>query len=348
MGEGLSASEAVAGPKARASTPLVPGSLVPAGQRFDLAIIILNYRTPQLTLDCLASLAVQVDPGAIDVVVLDNASGDGSAEAIEQGIEQANWSAWARVVRSPENGGFSAGNNLGVRSADAQAYLFLNSDTIVRPGAVGSLLRAVGQTGGVVGAHLEWPDGREQENRRAYSRPLHELARGAQTSVISRWAGRSLPEARGGRAGLIAAPWLSFACIAVARGVIEEIGGLDDGFFMYFEDMDFCRRAAEAGFPVGLASDAHVVHLKGGTSPVQSQTAERARRPAYYYAARSRYFAKHYGRTGLWRANMAWHLGRVVGGLREVVGHKVPHACERESRDIWIGWRSPLVPWRPS
>ena len=152
MGEGLSASEAVAGPKARASTPLVPGSLVPAGQRFDLAIIILNYRTPQLTLDCLASLAVQVDPGAIDVVVLDNASGDGSAEAIEQGIEQANWSAWARVVRSPENGGFSAGNNLGVRSADAQAYLFLNSDTIVRPGAVGSLLRAVGQTGGVVGA----------------------------------------------------------------------------------------------------------------------------------------------------------------------------------------------------
>ena len=347
MGEGLSASEVVGGPNSPASTQLVPGSLAPSGQRFGLAIIILNYRTPQLTLDCLASLAAQVDPAVIDVVVLDNASGDGSAEAIEQGIEQADWAAWARVVRSRENGGFSAGNNLGVRSVDAQAYLFLNSDTIVRPGAVGSILRAVGQTGGVVGAHLEWPDGREQENRRAYSRPLHELARGAQTSVISRWAGRSLPEATTGSAGLIAAPWLSFACIAVARGVIEAIGGLDDGFFMYFEDMDYCRRAAEVGFRVAMAPDARVVHLKGGTSPVQSQTAALARRPAYYYAARSRYFAKHYGRFGLWRANLAWHAGRVIGWLREVVGHKPPHACERESSDIWIGWRAPLRPWRP-
>ena len=102
--------------------------------------------------------------------------------------------------------------------------------------------------------------------------------------------------------------------------MIERIGGLDDGFFMYFEDMDYCRRAAEAGFVVRMAPDARVVHLKGGTSPVQSQTAALARRPAYYYAARSRYFAKHYGRFGLWRANLGWHAGRVIGWLRETSG----------------------------
>ena len=352
MGEGLPAGEpnAVAGLQPGRGPRVVPGVDAPGtpeGRRFDLAILVLNYRTPELTLDCLRSLEGEVDPESMEVVVLDNASGDGSAEAIEQGIVRAGWTGWARVVRSANNGGFSAGNNLGVCASDAEAYLFLNSDTVVRTGAVGQLLDAVGRTGGVVGAHLEWPDGTPQENRRAYLRPLHELARGARTGPVSRWAGRGLPEAHPGADGLVEAPWVSFACIAVARSVIERIGGLDDGFFMYFEDMDYCRRAAEAGFVVRMAPDARVVHLKGGTSPVQSQTAALARRPAYYYAARSRYFAKHYGRFGLWRANLGWHAGRVIGWLRETIGHKPPHACEQESRDIWIGWRSPLRPWRP-
>lgn len=349
MGEGLPASETGAGtgPQSRRSPRVVPGACAPPGRRFELAVIVLNFRTPALTVDCLRSLAGEVDGDAIEAIVLDNASGDGSAEQIEQEITHAGWGGWARVVCADENGGFSEGNNIGIAAADAEVYLFLNSDTIVRPGSVACLLEAVRRSDGLVGAQLEWADGTPQENRRAYLRPLHEFARGAHTGAVSRLAGRALPKASRGRDGLVEAPWVSFACVAIARAVIERIGGLDDGFFMYFEDMDFCRRAAEAGFSVGMAPDARVVHLKGGTSPVQSLTAEQARRPAYYYAARSRYLAKHYGRSGLLLANLFWHVGRGIAWLRETFGSKAPHVCARESRDIWIGWLSPLRPWRP-
>ena len=185
MGEGLPASEPGAGPQSRHSPQVVPGSRAPAGQRFELAIIVLNYRTPELTIDCLRSLAGEVGHAAIEAIVLDNASGDGSVEQIEQEIDRAGWDGWARLVCADENGGFSAGNNIGVAAADADVYLFLNSDTIVRPGAVACLLEAVHRTRGLVGAQLEASDGTPQENRRAYLRPLHELARGAHTSAVS-------------------------------------------------------------------------------------------------------------------------------------------------------------------
>src|SRR5687767_7749351 len=96
-----------------------------------VAVVILNYRTPDLVLDCLESLQGEIGPEDT-VVVADNHSGDGSAERIRAGI-QARRLEGAQVVESPVNGGFSAGNNYGVRAVAARAYLLLNSDTIVRP-----------------------------------------------------------------------------------------------------------------------------------------------------------------------------------------------------------------------
>src|ERR1700742_1401224 len=108
----------------------------------ELGIIILNYKTAQLCQDCLDSLASEVEP-AVSVVVVDNDSGDGSADKIEQHIAARGFGAWARVLRSPVNGGFAAGNNLGIRSMDAQAYLLLNSDTLVKKGALAAFRRAL-------------------------------------------------------------------------------------------------------------------------------------------------------------------------------------------------------------
>src|SRR5688500_15920321 len=107
----------------------------------DFAIVILNYRTPDLTLACLASLEPQLDERT-RVIVVDNASGDGSAERIEHGI--ATRGLHAEVLRSPINGGFAAGMNLGISAApDARAYLLLNSDTILRPDALAKLREAM-------------------------------------------------------------------------------------------------------------------------------------------------------------------------------------------------------------
>ena len=137
--------------------------------------------------------------------------------------------------------------------------------------------------------------------------------------------------------------WASFACVLLRRELIDEIGPLDDGYFMYFEDTDYSLRARKAGWKVLYWPEAVVVHLQGGSSAVHEAREVRKRPPAYYYAARSRYFAKAYGPAGLWLANVLWHLGRAVSLCREALGQGQRRSCEREWLDIWHNASRPLT-----
>lgn len=305
----------------------------------DLAIIVLNYRTPELTEDCLASLATEVDREC-RVVVVDNASGDGSADRIEGVIARRGWNAWASVLRAPVNGGFAAGNNLAIRSIEAEAYLLLNSDTLVRPGAIRSLRDAAHARAdaGIVGAGLLTARGDPAESYFRFVAPLSELLRGANSGPITRLLHAfdpTLPPTDAPRE----VDWVGFACALIRRQVVREIGLLDDGYFMYFEDMDYCRRARQAGWKVVYWPAAKVVHLLGGSSRVTQREILRKRAPRYYYEARARYFAKFYGRIGLWSANALWHLGRMVSLSRELLGRPASHR-DGEARDLWTNaWR---------
>jgi hypothetical protein len=123
----------------------------------------------------------------------------------------------------------------------------------------------------------------------------------------------------------------------IRRDVIAAIGPMDEGFFMYFEDVDYSRRARDAGWQIAYAPTARVVHLRGGRTPESFAIEEFRRRPDYYYRARARYLAKYYGRTGPCRANLCWTLGRSVSLCREVLGNKPPHTASHEATDIWKG-----------
>ena len=312
-----------------------------------LAVVILNYGTPDLVADCLASLEAEVKALGARVVVVDNASPDDSVARIAATLDSNDWHAWATLLPSPDNHGFSAGNNLGIASIDAGVYLLLNSDTIVRPGALTPLVEAVEAGGGIASGTLEWPDGEPQANLRRWVSPLTEFTRAARIGRVARLLGTEPTDL----APLAERPrerWVSGACMAIHHAVVDALGGLDDGFFMYFEDMDYCRGAVEAGFDLAWVPESHVVHLKGGTSPVQAMAARREARPDYYYAARSRYFAKHYGIPGLIAANLAFDLGSAVSWLRETLGSKEPHLCQRESRDNWRFLTRARIPWRPT
>jgi hypothetical protein len=136
--------------------------------------------------------------------------------------------------------------------------------------------------------------------------------------------------------------WISFACAIIRREVIDAIGLLDESYFMYFEDADYCRMARSAGFRIRYFPRAHVVHLRGGTSEVKRQVAALKRPPRYFYASRTRYFRKHYGLLGPFLANGLWLLGRLVSLGRELIGHKAPHVCESAWLDNWTDvFRSP-------
>lgn len=312
------------------------------GDSHRLAIVIVNYKTPDLVEDALASLEAELDPGVDIALVVDNKSGDGSADCIEAAIEKRGWKDWARLIRAETNSGFSAGNNLGIQAVKAQFYLLMNSDTYVRPGAIAKLLAAAAEhpEAGLISPRLEWPNGDSQISCFRYQSPASELINSAGTGPITKSLLRyNVPIPVSDEPSWPG--WTSFACVMIRRQVIESQGQMDENYFMYFEDVDYCRRAVANGWRVLNWPDAHVVHLRGGTSPVKAAMSLRKRPPAYYYASRSLYFAKFYGRAGVWAANACWILGRSIAGLRELVGNKQPHACERAWLDIWIGALSP-------
>lgn len=302
-----------------------------------IAAIILNYRTPGLVADCLATAVGELRPGEDEILVVDNASGDDSVPRIRAEIERGGW-PHVRLVESSKNGGFAAGNNVGIRSVQARAYLLLNSDTLVRPGAVERLWETMQAASdcGMVSPRLEWPDGEPQISCFRLHTPYSEIIQGAQTGpvrkLLSRWdvpidlsSKPSEPE------------WTSFAAVLIRREVFDTVGLLDEGFFMYYEDVDYCRMTREAGWRIVNDPTAHVVHLRGGSSPVKALSRALKRRPHYYYQSRARYFRKAFGRLGLLAANSGWTAGRAVAKVREVVGNKQQHTVERELFDTWRG-----------
>jgi N-acetylglucosaminyl-diphospho-decaprenol L-rhamnosyltransferase len=308
----------------------------------ELGIIILNFRTARLSQDCLDSLATEVGPSS-SVLVVDNDSGDGSAEAIERHIAARGYGSWARVLRSPVNGGFAAGNNLGIRSLDARAYLLLNSDTLVKKGALAEFLRVLKDKpeAGLIGAGFEDPKGRPQETCFTFPQPMSELLRVANTGVVTRALSRYDTPARYSDVPQDA-DWMPFAGVVIRREVVDSVGLLDDGFFMYFEDIDYCLRVKAAGWRILYWPAARITHLVGASSNVTAAEAARKRAPRYYYEARTRFFAKHFGAAGLVVANAAWLVGSALSLSRKLLVGTPPVLREREFQDIWMNMLHPF------
>lgn len=304
--------------------------------RCRLGVIILNFRTPRLVIDCLEALAGEVEPGRDEVVVVDNESGDGSACEIAAEVMRRGWDGWARVVEAGRNGGFSAGNNAGIRASDAEYYLLLNSDTLVRPGAVGELLWAAEALprAGLIGPRLEFPDTTGQVSAFRVLTPLSQFERSVCMGVVSRILRRHVV-AMGLADHPHRADWVSFACVLVRRSCLEKTGPMDEGMFMYFEDIDFANRARRAGFEVWHWPLARVVHLRGGSSEVKRSTAARKRLPGYFYAARSRYLFREFGISGVIGGNLLWSVGSGLCWMISLLpGRSFGHPL-KSWRDVW-------------
>ena len=322
----------------------------------EIAVSIINYRTGAMTLRCVQSVVDDLAAGGTrgHVVVVDNASGDGSAEAIADWIAArppaAAAAAPVTLIRAPVNGGFSGGHNRGLASAPARAApatLVLNSDALLRPGFCAAILAAAADDpgAGLLAPRLEDEDGTRQVSCFRVPGPVSELVRGAMTGPLTRLLDRwtvpmEMPPAPG------AIGWASFACILLRREMVEAIGPMDEDYFLYFEDTEYCLRARRAGWGIAYVEAARAVHLRGGSAPVKRLSKARKRLPGYYWASRARLMAQAHGRAGLWAANLAWLLGRGVAGLHRLAGRRVPPATEREGRDIWTGALTPLARWR--
>lgn len=307
-----------------------------------VGVVIINYRTPDLVTANLAALIPELAPNDAVAVVVDNKSGDGSADTIEAFLRTSG-SGRVFLIRSPENTGFSGGNNIGFSALDARFYLALNSDALVRPGAIAALVSAARKRpdAGLVAPRLEDPDGTAQVSCFRFFSPMSEFLRAAETGPLDRMFERSLVP-RPVAAAPIDCDWTSGACFLLRREALDAVGPMDEGFFMYFEDADYCRILRKAGWRVVYEPAARVVHLRGGSSPVKSAMRAKKRPPAYYYASRTRYFRKAYGPFGPFLANLGWLAGRAVAASRRLAGKAPPPICEKEGADIWMNFLAPF------
>jgi len=289
-----------------------------------LLVVILNYKIADLTIGCLRSLAREL-PGVAGsrAVVVENGSGDDSAERLRDTIVAKGWDAWAELVPLARNLGFTAGNNLIVRRAlsspDPPEYvLLLNADTVVAQDAIFRLVRFMDEhpRAGIAGARLEFADGRPQGTPFRFLSIASEFDRGLGIGVISRWLSRWAvcpPKP------LVACPvdWVAGAGMIIRREVIERLGPLDEGFFAYFEDADYCLNARRSGWSTWYVPDSLIVHFQGSSSGIDAGT--RARLPAYWFEARRWFFLKNHGRIYAGLADAAFLLGCALGGLRRKI-----------------------------
>ena len=270
--------------------------------------VILNWRTPDMTLRAAqaARIAMEGIPGAITIV--DNDSGDGSFEALTQAT-----AGWARVIQSGRNGGFGAGNNVGIRAglpggARPDLVYVQNSDAFPAPDAIARLRDhlAAHPEAGLAGSLIHGPAGDIHLTTFRFPSVASELEGAMRFGPVSRLLkGRAVPLPTPDRAGRV--DWLAGASLMIRMDVIDRIGAFDEGFFLYFEETDLCLRAARAGFQTHFVPGSRVEHI----GSVSTGMKEWRRTPDYWFASRHRYFRKAHGLPVAIAATAA----HIAGGL---------------------------------
>ena len=294
----------------------------------NIRIIIVNYRTGELVVDLLRSIAPELAlfQGA-EAIIVDNASGDNSVEVLEQAIAENQWQSWVTFLPLPKNIGFGAGNNVGFRHLSRSGvipdyFLLLNPDTYLRPGAIGQLLRfaQAHPEVGIAGSRLEFPEGGVQVSAFRYPSLASEFESGIRLGLVSKLLS----------SWIIAPPasmephrtdWIAGASMLIRRQVIEQVGMFDEKFFLYFEEVDFCRRAASKNWQCWYVPQSRMVHLRGRSTGV-TVTGKPGRRPQYWFESRQYYFIKHHGRFYCLLADLAWIKGYVLWRIRVRLQHK--------------------------
>ena len=309
---------------------------------------MINYKTAALTIAAARSVIEEIEnlPQNLTarLVIIDNASNDGSAEQIEDWINEQTPKDHVKLVQSDANTGFSGGHNQGMLNGAANFFLILNSDALLRRGFLMAALETAktAPSAGIVAPQLEYQDGTVQISKFRFFSPISEFIRGSETGMITnlfkRW---DVPLGIEPKNSCI--DWVSFACVLLRGRMVEEIGLMDDGYFLYFEDAEYCLRAKRAGWSI-VQSDARAVHFRGGSGPVKKLQSEKKRMPKYYYASRTRFLYQAYGRVGLLAANVLWLVGRAVATSRRFFGKAVPPTNHKEFQDIWINFQKPLGP----
>ncbi|MBN1994230.1 MAG: glycosyltransferase family 2 protein [Anaerolineae bacterium] len=288
----------------------------------DLSIVIVNWNVKNLLRHCLQSLdtACQSSPDlTTEIIVVDNASTDGSPQMAREEFPQI------RLIASDDNLGYACGNNTGVTAAAGRYVFILNPDTVVQSDTLTRMVNYMDARPqvGASGPQLLWPDGSTQSSRRRFP-TLGSLF--WESTLLGQW----FPQNRYAQRYHLAdippdqtqtVDWLVGAALLIRREAWQQVGPIDQEFFMYFEETDWCRRAAEAGWEIHYLPEAKVTHYEG-----QSSQQVMAARTLRFQRSKLRYARKYFGRG--WATTLYFFLWATFAiqwteeTLKWLIGHR--------------------------
>jgi len=319
---------------------------------FSVQVVIVNYRTADLVVDCLRSLASEIETVSdCRVIVVDGGSGDGSAVRLMNSIQTEGWSGWVELLPLAENCGFAAGNNAAIRPLldrpnPPEYVLLLNPDTIVRPGAIRELVQFMEANPkvGIAGSRLEDPDGTPQRSAFRFPTVTSEFESGMRLGFVSRLF-RKFVLAPPVREDEHSTDWVAGASMMIRWQVIAEVGLLDENYFLYYEETDYCLQARRACWPCWYVPSSRVVHLVGQSSGVTNPNNWPKRMPRYWFDSRRRYYRKNHGFVYMVLASAAWLFGYAIWRVRAWVQRKPDPMPAYFVRDFV---QYTLFPWNDS
>lgn len=300
-------------------------------------VVLLNYRTAQMTLRA-ASAALADMPTGAEMVIIDNASGDGSAGVLEQAIIENGWDKNNRVrlILSPVNGGFGAGCNLGLQAGMSDGtspdyFYLLNSDAFPDPGCLPALIAHLQAhpKAGFAGNHVRGEDDMPHTTAFRFPTIAGEFEGAARFGPITRLLKNAvvapdLPDTT------TQVDWVAGASVLVRARMLDQVGGFDEVFFLYFEETDLCKRAAVAGWECWYLPSAGVVHI----GSVSTGMKEWQRMPDFWFASRRHYFVKNHGRLYAAAATLAKLSGGLIHVTRCRLTGRTPQDAPGFYRDL--------------
>lgn len=295
--------------------------------------VLLNWRTAEMTLRAADAAERAMEGIAGAIVIVDNDSGDGSFERMSAALADR---PRFRVVQSGRNGGFGAGNNVGIRlgltdGSRPDFVYILNSDAFPAPDAIRLLLDYLQSHPkvGLVGSYIHGPDGEAHSTCFRFPSVASEFEGAARTGPISRLLAKravsiGVPDATG------PVDWLAGASMMIREEVVRTVGIFDETFFLYFEETDLCRRAAEAGWPTHFVRESRVEHI--GSVSTGMKTWKRV--PGYWFDSRWHYFRKSGGTSRAVAATLAHLAGGLILRARRLVQPRIPGGPPHFLRDM--------------
>jgi GT2 family glycosyltransferase len=321
----------------------------------EASVIVVSFNTREVLQACLTQLYAAIGQRDIEVIVVDNASRDGSADRVAAAFPQV------RLLRSPVNLGFAAANNLGFREASGRYLILLNPDALV---AADTLERAIRQMEaqpqvGLAGGRLLGPDGADQPSARLFPSLLNEFL------VLSGLAARFPRSRLCGRfdrtwadpAVAAEVDWVPGAFSILRHELVTELGGFDERFFLYYEEVDLCRRLRARGWKIGYWPDLVVRHT-GGESSKTLEHLEISSSGSQLVLWRMRsgllYYRKHHGAPGAagvallesgWHVLRGWRARLSGDRAKAAESGRIVATLGQAWRETAGGRQSPARPW---